>query len=77
MTAGIKKGGESGGPRIEIEDQLLRIEEHFYYVHSETKANLWYEVTSTARGWVCSCPHATFKHAKCKHVSTVERVLFG
>ena len=32
-----------------------------------------YTVNETERGWVCSCPHHTFRRVECKHIRSVKQ----
>ncbi len=50
---------------------VRRLDEFSYRVHSQT-GDFWYDVQSGELGWLCSCPDATFRGGKCKHVWAVE-----
>lgn len=51
--------------------QILRINDHLYNVKSQTTKRE-YDVISTEKGWICTCPDHTFRHVCCKHIHAVE-----
>ncbi len=55
----------------QVEANVRRIDEHEYRVRSQS-GNGEYVVLSTEMGWTCSCPDATFREQKCKHIFAVE-----
>ncbi len=55
----------------QIEANVRRIDEHEYRVRSQS-GNGEYIVLSTEMGWTCSCPDATLREQKCKHIFAVE-----
>lgn len=50
---------------------VKRVDESQYLVHSQSR-DFEYSVLSTEFGWVCSCPDAMYRGAKCKHIHAVE-----
>ena len=52
------------------ESQVHRMEENFYTVHSQS-GNGEYEITSTEKGWSCTCPDHQFREVRCKHIWAV------
>jgi len=62
---------EKGIEIAKKEDQIERIEDHYYKVKSQT-ADRIYDVVNTEIGWVCSCPDNTFRRVCCKHIHAVE-----
>ena len=54
-----------------IPDQVTRLDETTYKVHSQTTKAI-YEIISTENGWICQCADHVFRGVKCKHVWAVE-----
>ena len=52
-------------------NQIHRIDDTIYKVNSQS-SDKQYDVISTERGWVCSCPDHRFRHVCCKHIHAVE-----
>lgn len=55
----------------QVESNVRRIDQNEYRVRSQS-GNGEYIVVSTEAGWTCSCPDATFREQKCKHIFAVE-----
>jgi putative transposase len=55
----------------QTESNVRRLDSHEYRVKSQS-GNGEYVVLSTEAGWTCSCPDATFREQKCKHIFAVE-----
>ncbi len=51
--------------------QILRINDHLYKVKSQTTKRE-YDVISTEKSWICTCPDHQFRHVCCKHIHGVE-----
>ena len=63
---------QAKGKKIaEKQDQIKRIDNHYYLVKSQSQ-NKHYDVISTEQGWECSCPDHTFRQICCKHIHAVE-----
>jgi transposase-like protein len=52
-------------------NQITRVDENTYKVKSQSSNNE-YDVISTEKGWICSCPDYAHRHINCKHVHAVE-----
>jgi putative transposase len=52
-------------------NQVQRLTDRFYKVGSQSR-DLCYDVTQTARGWMCTCPDQTYRQIRCKHIYAVE-----
>ena len=55
----------------QVESNVRRIDATEYRVKSQS-GDHWYSVYSTEAGWYCSCPDATTRAIKCKHIFGVE-----
>src|SRR5450759_2093851 len=55
----------------QTESNVRRLDENEYRVRSQSTDGE-YTVLSTEAGWTCSCPDATFREQKCKHIFAVE-----
>jgi len=55
----------------EVESNVRRIDANEYRVKSQS-GNGEYAIYSTEAGWYCSCPDATTRAIKCKHIFAVE-----
>lgn len=55
----------------QVESNVRRIDANEYRVRSQS-GNGEYAVYSTESGWYCSCPDATTRSVKCKHIYAVE-----
>ena len=55
----------------QLKDQVQRIDDGTYRVNSQS-GNGKYDVLSTERGWICSCPDHQFRQVCCKHIHAVE-----
>ena len=53
------------------QNQIHRINDTAYKVSSQS-SDKQYDVISTERGWVCSCPDHKYRHVCCKHIHAVE-----
>lgn len=53
------------------QNQIHRINNTVYKVNSQS-SDKQYDVISTERGWVCSCPDHKYRHVCCKHIHAVE-----
>jgi len=47
------------------------VDEFHYFVHSQSR-DFEYSALSTEFGWICSCPDASFRETKCKHMWSIE-----
>jgi putative transposase len=54
-----------------VEANVRRVDQNEYLVLSQSGKGE-YVVISTELGWKCSCPDATFREQKCKHIFAVE-----
>jgi transposase-like protein len=53
-------------------DQIVRLDERFYRVASQS-GNGMYDVTKRqVGGWLCTCPDFEYRHVVCKHIWAVE-----
>ncbi len=49
-----------------------------YKVLSQTKDGVWYDVTQTSHGLVCSCKDHQFRNSDCKHIHIIKgRIMEG
>src|SRR5437867_2562184 len=55
-----------------VETNVKRIDKHEYRVKSQSGSGEYQVIQSTEFGWSCSCPDATYRGQKCKHVFAVE-----
>ena len=62
---------EKGIEIIRKENQIERLDEHYYKVKSQTNKRI-YDIILTELGWICSCPDNTFRRICCKHIHSVE-----
>ncbi len=62
---------ERGALIVKTKNQIHRIDNTSYKVNSQS-SDKQYDVISTERGWVCSCPDHRFRHVCCKHIHAVE-----
>ena len=62
---------ERGQTIAQAQNQIHRIDEAFYTVHSQSK-NGEYAVTMVDQEWICECPDNKYRHVKCKHIYAVE-----
>ncbi len=53
------------------DDQIERLDDHYYHVKSQTSDQIYY-VVLTELGWLCSCPDNTFRSVCCKHIHAVQ-----
>jgi len=52
--------------------QIMRLEERFYKVASQS-GNGMYDVTKRLNGgWLCTCPDFTYRNVQCKHIWAVQ-----
>lgn len=63
---------QRGKAIAELEGTIRRIDDHEYFVQSQSDKAKEYRVFSTESGWNCECPDFTFRGVKCKHVFAVE-----
>jgi putative transposase len=52
-------------------NQITRVDENTYKVKSQSSNNE-YDVISTEKCWICSCPDYTHRNINCKHILAVE-----
>ena len=52
-------------------NQIHRINDPVYKVNSQS-SDKQYDVISTERGWICSCPDHKYRRVCCKHIHAVE-----
>jgi putative transposase len=62
---------EKGKLIAQTQDQVTRLDDSIYKVHSQTSRSI-YEIVSTERGWACQCADHRFRGVKCKHIWAVE-----
>ena len=62
---------QRGQAIYEKQGQIERSDDARYFVRSQSSQDR-YEVLSTERGWVCSCPDHTYRNVCCKHIHAVE-----
>lgn len=62
---------EEKGKEIAMKDDIIRISDKQYRVHSQTTSRT-YDVVKAGDKWQCSCPDHTFRHICCKHIHAVE-----
>jgi transposase-like protein len=62
---------EKGRLIAEKPNQIMRMEEGFYKVASQSR-NLSYDVTLISTGWKCSCLDYHYRTVRCKHIIAVE-----
>jgi len=56
----------------EKSNQIMRLEERFYRVTSQS-GNGMYDVTKKRTGgWLCTCPDFVYRNVRCKHVWAVQ-----
>lgn len=55
----------------QVQSNVRRIDQNEYRVRSQSSDGE-YVVLATESGWRCSCPDATFRETKCKHIFAVE-----
>ncbi|HEV2138245.1 MAG TPA: DDE-type integrase/transposase/recombinase [Nitrososphaerales archaeon] len=55
----------------DLRTEVRRLDENEYAVQSQSGKGE-YRVRATELGWLCSCPDATNRQAKCKHIYAVE-----
>ncbi len=55
----------------DLRTEVRRVDENEYAVKSQS-GNGEYKVRATELGWTCSCPDATYRQDKCKHIYAVE-----
>jgi putative transposase len=55
----------------QVETNVRRIDQNEYRVRSQSGSGE-YTILSTEAGWKCSCPDATYREVKCKHIFAVE-----
>ena len=53
------------------QDQIKRLDQNTYQVKSQ-KYPKTYDVVSTEKGWICTCPDHIYRHVCCKHIHAVE-----
>ncbi len=63
---------DRGRAIAESKNQITRVDDHHYTVRSQSNSDKVYDVVSTERGWMCSCPDHQFRHVCCKHIHGVE-----
>lgn len=63
---------ERGQAIAQLEGQVKRVSDIYYYVKSQREASKVYSVELKESGWNCSCPDCTFRKMKCKHIWAVE-----
>ena len=54
-----------------VESNVRRLDQNEYRVRSQSGSGE-YRIFSTESGWTCSCPDATYRQIKCKHIFAVE-----
>ena len=52
-------------------NQIVRLDDLHYTVRSQSSSRV-YDIISTERGWICSCPDHTYRNVCCKHIHAVE-----
>jgi len=62
---------QKGKEISEMQDAINRLDETAYKVRSQSQ-NMYYEVLSTERGWICQCADHVYRGVKCKHIWAVE-----
>jgi transposase-like protein len=64
---------EERGRRIaEKPNQIVRLDERFYKVASQS-SDLMYDVTKRLQGgWLCTCPDFEYRNVQCKHIWAVQ-----
>ena len=62
---------ERGALIVKTKNQIHRIDNTFYKVNSQS-SDQQYDVISTERGCVCSCPDHKYRRVCCKHIHAVE-----
>lgn len=62
---------ERGQTIAQAQNQINRIDEAFYTVHSQS-GNGEYAVTKVDNEWICECPDNKYRHVKCKHIYAIE-----
>jgi transposase-like protein len=55
----------------QLENQINRMDEATYQVHSQSNHGT-YTVVNGTRGWRCSCPDHIYREVKCKHIWAVQ-----
>ena len=66
-----KRREERGLEIAHKEQQVTKIEEHLYTVHSQSR-NYDYAVSKVEDEWVCECPDNKFRNVNCKQIFAVE-----
>jgi transposase-like protein len=59
------------GKAIAEAKQVMRLEEGFYKVASQSK-DICYDVVKKKAGWICSCPDHVHRQVRCKHIWAVQ-----
>jgi transposase-like protein len=75
MTALVLTREERGKMIADKPDQIIREDERFYMVASQSGHGMYRVVKARMNrtiGWVCDCPDFTYRQVKCKHVWAVE-----
>ena len=63
---------EKRGQQIaQLKDQIHRFDDNTYRVNSQSSKKQ-YDVVSSERGWICSCPDHTYRQVCRKHIHAVE-----
>jgi putative transposase len=71
MTQRLTTTREERGEAIaQQQNQIVRIEENFYAVKSQS-GNGEYAVSKIDGEWICECPDNKYRHAECKHIHAV------
>jgi len=71
MTTQLTTTREERGQTIaQAQNQINRIDEAFYTVHSQS-GNGEYAVTKVDQEWICECPDNKYRHVECKHIYAI------
>jgi transposase-like protein len=73
MTALVLTREERGKLIAEKPNQIIRLEERFYKVASQS-SQVMYDVIKKkeSSGWLCTCPDFEYRHVQCKHIWAVQ-----
>jgi transposase-like protein len=63
---------ERGRQIAEKENQIVRLDERFYKVASQSSGKMYDVIHRKNGGWLCTCPDCVYRELKCKHIWAVE-----
>ncbi|MGD0424093.1 MAG: DDE-type integrase/transposase/recombinase [Candidatus Bathyarchaeia archaeon] len=63
---------ERGRLIAEKSNQVVRLDERFYRVASQSRDMMYDVIKRLSGGWLCTCPDFTYRQVQCKHVWAVQ-----